>query len=119
MGAGALPEMLARGRLIQARANQALGRGPLEDLIRDPTISDLRINGAHEVYIERRGKRYLSEVTFKDDNHLLLVIDRLSHATVDPEDRVPARPLDDLSGLWLRAAQVHPSTVRTCPAAEG
>jgi pilus assembly protein CpaF len=64
-------------RLIQELLNDVLGLGPLEDLLRDPTISDILVNGAHEVYVERKGKLYSTEVHFKDDNHLLQVIDRI------------------------------------------
>src|SRR5579872_3631702 len=54
-------------RLIQELLNDVLGLGPLEDLLRDPTISDILVNGAHDVYIERKGKLYSTEVHFKDD----------------------------------------------------
>ena len=71
------PGPLDRERLIQDLLNDVLGLGPLEDLLRDPTISDILVNGPHEVYIERKGMLYPSEVKFKDDNHLMHVIDRI------------------------------------------
>ena len=72
-----LPGRIDRECLIQELLNDTLGLGPLEDLLRDPTISDILINGAHEVFIERKGMLYPSEVKFKDDNHLMQVIDRI------------------------------------------
>jgi pilus assembly protein CpaF len=74
---GTMPGAIDRERLIQDLLNDTLGLGPLEELLRDPTISDILINGAHEVFIERRGKLYPSEVKFKDDDHLLQIIDRI------------------------------------------
>jgi pilus assembly protein CpaF len=72
-----LPGPIDQERLIQDLLSDVLGLGPLEYLLRDPTISDILVNGAHEVYIERKGMLYLTEVEFKDDNHLLQIIDRI------------------------------------------
>jgi len=74
---GTLPGPIDRERLIRELLNDTLGLGPLESLLRDPTISDILVNGAHEVFIERKGRLYPSEVKFKDDNHLMQVIDRI------------------------------------------
>jgi pilus assembly protein CpaF len=64
-------------RMIQELLNDTLGLGPLEELLRDPTISDILVNGARDVYVERRGKLYKTDVFFKDDAHLMQVIDRI------------------------------------------
>jgi pilus assembly protein CpaF len=53
------------------------GLGPLEPLFRDPTISDILVNGPHDCYVERRGKLSRVNVTFRDNAHLLAVIDRI------------------------------------------
>jgi pilus assembly protein CpaF len=74
---GTLPGPIDQERLIQDLLNDVLGLGPLEDLLRDPTISDILVNGAHEVYIERKGVLHRTEVDFKDDNQLLQIIDRI------------------------------------------
>jgi pilus assembly protein CpaF len=71
------PAQIDRERLIEDLLNDTLGLGPLEDLLRDPTISDILVNGAHSVFIERHGKLYPTDVGFKDDDHLMQIIDRI------------------------------------------
>jgi len=66
-----------RSRLIGEIKNELLGLGPLEPLLWDETISDILVNGPNRVYIEREGKLYLTEVRFNDDQHLMLIIDRI------------------------------------------
>lgn len=66
-----------RERLAQEILDETFGLGPLETLLADPHISDILINGPKQVYIERRGRLELSEVTFKDNQHLLHVIDKI------------------------------------------
>jgi pilus assembly protein CpaF len=66
-----------RLRLIEEVKNEILGLGPLEPLLRDDTISDILVNGSNEVYIERGGKLYKTDVVFQDDEHLLNVIGRI------------------------------------------
>ncbi len=53
------------------------GLGPIEPLTRDLSISDILVNGPHSVYIERRGKLELTDIRFRDNAHLLAVIDRI------------------------------------------
>ena len=53
------------------------GLGPLEKLLADDTVSEIMVNGAKQVFIERKGKIVLSDVTFYDDEQLLNVIDRI------------------------------------------
>lgn len=57
--------------------NELFGLGPLEPLLADRTISDILVNGHANVYIERRGKLERVEMTFRDDAHLLQIIDRI------------------------------------------
>jgi pilus assembly protein CpaF len=66
-----------RLRLIEEVKNEILGLGPLEPLMTDDAVSDILVNGANQVYIERGGKLYLTDVNFQDDDHLLNVISRI------------------------------------------
>jgi pilus assembly protein CpaF len=68
---------MERERLIDEILDETLGFGPLETLLKDPTISDILINGPHMIYVERRGKLELTEVKFRDNEHLLQIIDRI------------------------------------------
>jgi pilus assembly protein CpaF len=56
---------------------EVLGFGPLEPLLADPTVSDILVNAAHQVYVERHGKLELSAVRFTDDAHLMKIIDKI------------------------------------------
>ncbi len=66
-----------RERLIEEVLDETLGLGPLELLLKDPSISDILINGPHNIYVERGGKLEKTTVKFRDDNHLLQIIDRM------------------------------------------
>src|SRR5690349_482675 len=66
-----------RNRLVEEIKNELLGLGPLEPLLRDDDITDILVNGAHQVYIEKRGKLHLADVQFQDDQHVMLIIDRI------------------------------------------
>ena len=60
-----------RERLVDEVLDETFGLGPLELLLKDPTISDILINGPKNVYVERRGKMEKTTVTFRDNNHLI------------------------------------------------
>jgi pilus assembly protein CpaF len=66
-----------RTRLIEEIKNELLGLGPLEPLLWDDSVTDILVNGAHQVYVERFGKLNPTEVKFQDDQHLMLIIDRI------------------------------------------
>src|SRR5712692_5433455 len=68
---------MERERLIDEVLDETFGFGPLEVLLKDPTISDILINGPQKIYVERRGKMEKSEVKFRDNEHLLQIIDRI------------------------------------------
>ena len=68
---------IEREKLIEEVLDETLGFGPLEVLLKDPTISDILVNGPHKVYVERRGKLEKTEVKFRDNDHLLQIIDRI------------------------------------------
>ena len=56
---------------------EVLGFGPLEPLLADPNVSDILVNGARQVYVERKGCLELTAVTFNDDAHLMKIIDKI------------------------------------------
>ncbi len=68
---------MERERLIDEVLDETFGFGPLEVLLKDPTISDILINGPHKIYVERRGKLEKTDVKFRDNEHLLQIIDRI------------------------------------------
>jgi pilus assembly protein CpaF len=66
-----------RDRLVGEVHHELFGLGPLETLLADPTISDILVNSYSSVYIERRGRLEKTMVSFKDDEHLRRVIERI------------------------------------------
>jgi pilus assembly protein CpaF len=66
-----------RERLIEEVLDETFGLGPLEMLLKDHTISDILINGPKHIYVERRGKMEKTNVEFRDNSHLLQIIDRI------------------------------------------
>jgi pilus assembly protein CpaF len=66
-----------RERLVDELHHELFGLGPLETLLSDPTISDILVNSPSNIYIERRGKLVKTDVTFKDNEHLMRVIERI------------------------------------------
>ena len=66
-----------RDRLVNDVQHELFGLGPLEPLLKDPTISDILVNSHDTIYIERRGKIEATNVRFKDDEHLMRVIERI------------------------------------------
>jgi pilus assembly protein CpaF len=68
---------IERERLIKDVRHELFGLGPLEPLLADPTVSDILVNTYSKIYVERRGKLEATSVTFKDDDHLMRVIERI------------------------------------------
>jgi pilus assembly protein CpaF len=66
-----------REALIADVINELFGLGPLEALLRDPSISDILVNRSDRVYIEREGKLEETDIVFKDDGHLMQIIERI------------------------------------------
>jgi pilus assembly protein CpaF len=64
-------------QLTEGIQNEMLGLGPIEPLLRDPTISDILVNGPKQVYVERAGQLETSNVVFEDAAHLMRVIERI------------------------------------------
>jgi len=74
----AMPLSVAeRERLVNDVQHELFGLGPLEPLLADSTISDILVNSHSTIYIERRGKLEPTDVSFKDDEHLMRVIERI------------------------------------------
>jgi len=69
-----------REQLITQIQNEVMGLGPLEPLVQDPTINDILVNRADQVYVERAGKLELTDVKFRDEAHLRKVIEKIVSA---------------------------------------
>ncbi|MDM8168593.1 CpaF family protein [Roseovarius sp.] len=69
-----------RSTLTQELYDEVKGLGPLETLLKDDTVNDILVNGPHQIFVERDGKLSLSDVTFKDEKHLLRIIDKIVSA---------------------------------------
>jgi len=69
--------IVERERIVAEVRDELFGLGPLEPLLNDPTISDILVNTYKQVYIERFGKLQLTDVMFKDNDHLMQIIDRI------------------------------------------
>src|SRR5829696_9113095 len=72
--------LFEREALIGDVLNELFGLGPLEGFLRDPTISDILVNRHNRIYIEREGRLEESDAVFKDDKHLLQIIERIVSA---------------------------------------
>ena len=57
--------------------NEVLGLGPIESLIKDKEISEIMVNGPHQVYVEKKGKLVLTDICFRDDDHVMHVIEKI------------------------------------------
>src|SRR5713226_1900714 len=66
-----------RERLSREILDEIFGLGPLEQLLKDPTISDILVNRYNKVYVERAGKLEITGLSFKDNQHLMQIIDRI------------------------------------------
>ena len=80
-----------REKLVQSVLDEIFGLGPLEPLMHDPEVSDILVNTSRQVFIERYGKLEPTNIRFRDDRHLLQVIDRIVSAV--------GRRIDDSSPM--------------------
>ncbi|APX21870.1 MULTISPECIES: CpaF family protein [Salipiger] len=69
-----------RTTLNQELYDEVKGLGPLETLLQDDTVSDILVNGPHQIFVERSGKLQMSDVVFKDERHLMRIIDKIVSA---------------------------------------
>jgi pilus assembly protein CpaF len=74
---GAVINDAERRDLVRDIQHEMLGLGPLEPLLSDPSVSDILVNSATQVYVERRGKLELTDIRFSNDAHLLKIIDKI------------------------------------------
>src|SRR5260370_20974167 len=81
-GESAPMNLQERERLVQEVLDEVFGLGPLEPLLADSTISDILVNTYKRVYVERRGMLEPTTVQFRDDAHLMSIIDRIVSAIV-------------------------------------
>jgi pilus assembly protein CpaF len=76
-GEQTLLSSLERQQISEEVLDEVFGLGPLEPLLQDPTISDILVNGHKQVYVERKGLLEITNVCFRDDSHLLRIIDKI------------------------------------------
>ncbi|MBK8439981.1 MAG: CpaF family protein [Rhodobacter sp.] len=69
-----------RSTLVQELYDEVMGLGPLEPLLKDETVNDILVNGPKRIFVERAGKLELTDVTFRDERHLLRIIDKIVSA---------------------------------------
>lgn len=66
-----------RQKIISEILNETIGFGPINPLIHDPTVSEIMVNGPEQIYVEKKGKLVLSDVIFKDEQHVMRVIEKI------------------------------------------
>ena len=66
-----------RQQIFRDVLDDLLGYGPIQPLLDDPDITEVMVNGPHQVYTERKGKLTLTNVKFEDDDHVLRIIERI------------------------------------------
>ncbi len=66
-----------RDRIVDEVLDETFGLGPLEFLLKDPSISDILINGPKNIFVERKGRLEKTNVEFRDNSHLMQIIDRI------------------------------------------
>jgi pilus assembly protein CpaF len=69
-----------RSTLYQELYDEVMGLGPLEPLLKDETVNDILVNGPRRIFVERAGKLTLTDITFRDERHLLRIIDKIVSA---------------------------------------
>jgi pilus assembly protein CpaF len=69
-----------RTQLTQELYDEVKGLGPLETLLKDDSVNDILVNGPRRIFVERAGKLELTDITFKDEKHLLRIIDKIVSA---------------------------------------
>lgn len=66
-----------RGRIALEVVDEVLGYGPIEPLLKDDSVTEVMVNGPNQVYVERKGKLILTDVRFRDDAHVMHVIEKI------------------------------------------
>lgn len=91
-------------RLTEELVDELTGFGPLEVLLRDDSVSEILVNGPHNIFVERHGILHHSELRFMDDNHLLRVIQRILAPM--------GRRLDESRRWWMRVCRMAAELMR-------
>jgi pilus assembly protein CpaF len=66
-----------RQKILSEVIDETIGFGPINPLIHDPSISEIMVNGPDQVYVEKKGRLTISDVTFKDEQHVMHVIEKI------------------------------------------
>lgn len=74
---GTIITKLERQKLTSEIIDESIGFGPINPLIHDPSVSEIMVNGPNLVYVEKKGRLTLSDVSFKDDQHVMRVIEKI------------------------------------------
>lgn len=74
--AGFIPR-LDRTKIVSEIIDEVIGFGPISPLIRDPEISEIMVNGPNHVYVEKKGKLLQTDITFRDNEHVLHIIEKI------------------------------------------
>jgi pilus assembly protein CpaF len=74
---GTMITRVERQRMLEQILDEILGFGPIEPILKDETITEIMVNGPFRVYVERKGRLQLSDVTFQNDEHVMRVIERI------------------------------------------
>ncbi|RBW56296.1 CpaF family protein [Ruegeria sp. A3M17] len=69
-----------RSQLTKELYDEVTGLGPLETLLQDDSVNDILVNGPQQIFVERHGKLEISDITFKDEKHLMRIIDKIVSA---------------------------------------
>src|SRR5499426_3094926 len=77
-----------RDRFVREIQDEVFGLGPLEPLLADPSVSDILVNGHQQIYVERRGRLEATSARFKDDTHLMRIIEKIVSAVGRRVDEV-------------------------------
>jgi pilus assembly protein CpaF len=75
--AGHVMSRVERQRMLDQILDEILGFGPIQPLLNDDSITEIMVNGPYRVYVERKGKIFLSDVTFANDDHVMRVVERI------------------------------------------
>ncbi|KNZ70085.1 type II secretion system protein E [Thermincola ferriacetica] len=66
-----------RAKIVSEIIDEVIGLGPITPLINDPTVSEIMVNGPHQVYVERSGKLQLTDISFRDNEHVMHIIEKI------------------------------------------
>src|SRR3990170_1530266 len=74
---GVVITRVERQKMLEQILDEIMGFGPIQPLLNDDSVTEVMVNGPYRTYIERKGKLVLSDATFRDDDHVMRVIERI------------------------------------------